>query len=261
MASRSSTSSGGSIDLLTLAITAIASAAAAFTVSKIWPAGALASAAVTPVLVALFREGLLRPAKAVTQAVPVRGLVRSAPGPTGTQVHEAPQAPPLVPEAGPTLVPEPEPELAPAPAPTPAAPERVPQQGEVTYHSASRGRRWRLAIVTGLLGFVIAVVVFTVPELVSGQAASGDGATTLFGGNNGASTQPTQTTTVPGNTVTVPPPAQNFVPPPKQVVTAPTPTVTVTTPANSSTATTPQPAPAGPGSSAPAPAVPVPSSP
>jgi hypothetical protein len=253
MASRSSTSSGGGIDLLTLAITAIASAAAAYTVSKIWPPGALASAALTPVLVALFREGLLRPAKAVTQAVPVRGLVRSAPGPTGTQVHDA-AAPP------PAAEPEPVPATEPTP-PAPAAPERVPQQGEVTYHSTSRARRWRLAIVTGLLGFAIAAIVFTVPELVSGQAASGDGATTLFGGSNG-STQPTQTTTVPGNTVTVaPPPAQNFVPPPKQVVTAPTPTVTVTTPAHSSTATTPQPAPAGPGSSAPAPAVPVPSSP
>jgi hypothetical protein len=138
------------------------------------------------------------------------------------------------------------------------APERVAQQGEVTYHSASRSRRWRLAIVTGLLGFLVAAAIFTVPELVAGRAASGDGATTLFGGKGG-STQPTQTTTVPGNTVTVPP-AQNFVPPPKQVVTVPAPTDTATTP-HSATATTPQPAPAGPGSTGAAPAVPAPSSP
>jgi hypothetical protein len=239
MAPRSTSSSaGGGIDLLTLAITAIASGAAAYLVSKIWPPGALASAAVTPVLVALFREGLMRPAKVVTQAVPVRGLVRSAPGPAGTQVHES--SPP---------------ESAPAP-PAPPELERVPQQGEVTYHSAGRARRWRLAIVTGLLGFLVAAVVFTVPELVSGRAASGGGATTLFGGHSGASTQPTPTTTVPGRTVTVPPPAQNAAPPPPQVVTvAPAPAVTVTTPAPSST-TTPQPAPA-----APAPAEPPPSTP
>jgi hypothetical protein len=250
MAPRSSTSTGGGIDLLTLAITAVASAAAAFLVSKIWPPGALASAAVTPVLVALFREGLLRPAKAVTQAVPVRGLVRSAPGPTGTQVHQVAQTP----------APEHEEALEPATAPPDI--ERVPQQGEVTYHSASRSRRWRLAIVTGLLGFAIAAVVFTVPELVSGQAASGNGSTTFFHGITGGSSQPTQTTTVPGNTVTVaPPPPQNFVPPPKQVVTAPTPTVTVTTPEHSSTATTPQPSPAGPGGSGVAPSGPVPISP
>lgn len=238
MAPRSSSSSaGGGIDLLTLAITAIASGAAAYLVSKIWPPGALASAAVTPVLVALFREGLMRPAKVVTQAVPVRGLVRSAPGPTGTQVHEA---------SPPDSAPAPPAPAPPAPAPAPPELERVPQQGEVTYHSAGRARRWRLAIVTGLLGFLVAAVVFTVPELVSGRAASGDGATTLFGGHSGASTQPTQTTTVPGRTVTVPPPAQNAAPPPPQVVTvAPTPAVTVTTPAPSST-TTPQPAPAAP---------------
>ena len=44
-------------------------------------------------------------------------------------------------------------------------------------------RGWRLAVVTGLLGFLIAAVVLTVPELVAGRSAS-DGArdTTIFGG-------------------------------------------------------------------------------
>jgi hypothetical protein len=237
MAPRSSTSSAdGGIDLLTLAVTAVASAAAAYTCSKIWAPGTLASAAFTPVLVALIKEALARPAKAVTQAVPVRGVVRSASGPTGTEVREA----------------------APAPAPPAVGaepPERVAQQGEITYHSTGASRRWRLAVITGLLGFVAAATAFTVPELVTGKSASGGGSTTLFGGH-GSGAQPTQTTTVPGRTVTAPAPT-TVTQPPAVTVTAPPP-VTTTVPAPAAGTTTPEPAPSGPGSSGAAPANPVP---
>ena len=236
MSPRSSTpSSGGGIDLLTLTITAIASAGAAFACSKIWAPGTLASAAFTPVLVAVIKEGLFRPAKAVTQVVPVRGVVRSASGPSGTEVHD----------------------VAPAAEPGPAPPdlERVAQHGEISYHSSGTRRRWRLAIITGLLGFLLAAIVFTVPELVAGART-----TTYFGGGGSGGAAPAQTTTVPGRTVTVPQQATTFTPPPVTVVTAPPPVVTTTTPA-STTATTPQPAPAGPGSSAPASTVPTPAAP
>jgi hypothetical protein len=237
MAPRSSTSSSdGGIDLLTLVITAAASATAAYTCSKIWAPGTLASAAFTPVLVALIKEAIARPAKAVTQAVPVRGVVRSASGPTGTQVHES----------------------APAPQADPAPPEleRVAQQGEISYHSTGARRRWRLAIITGLLGFVVAALLFTVPELVAGRSASGSGSTTLFGGGHSSAQQPTQTTTVPGRTVTAPAPV-TVTQPPAVTVTAP-PAATTTVPAPQTTTTTPAPAPAGPGSSGPAPSNPVP---
>jgi hypothetical protein len=228
MTSRSSSSSSGSgIDLGTLVITALASAAAAYTCSKIWAPGTLASAAFTPVLVALIKEAIARPAKVVTQVVPVRGVVRSTPPPQSEPVAHDP-----------TLV---------APAPAPAAPEldRVAQQGEISYHSSGpsvSARRWRLAIITGLCGFVIAALAFTVPELVTGKAVVGGGGTTYFGPTKQAPAQPTQTTTVPGRTVTAPPPTTVTVPAPQTAPAAPAVTVPpVTTP--DPAATTPAPAP------------------
>jgi hypothetical protein len=236
MSRGSNSSSASGIDLTTLLITAAASAAAAYACSKLWAPGTLASAAFTPVLVAIIKEVLARPAKVVTQAVPpIRGVVRSAPGPSGTQVHEYPPAV--------------------EPAPEPPALERVPQQGEITYHDGGlRRRRWRLAIVTGLLGFLVAAVVFTVPELVSGARS-----TTYFGGGSSQKAAPAQTTTVPGRTVTVAPPP-TVTQPPAVTVTAPSaattpvpaPAVTSTTPG----ATTPVPAPSATTPPAPAPAQP-----
>jgi hypothetical protein len=210
------------IDLPTLLITAVASAAAAYTCSKIWAPGTLASAAFTPVLVAIIKEALARPAQVVTKAVPVRGVVRSTPPPS---------------QAG-----------EPSQAPEQPALDRVPQPGEVTYYhqtpgggtgaaagggTGRSGRRWRVAIVTGLLGFVVAILVLTVPELVAGQAASGGGrSTTLFGGQQ--HTQPAQTTTAPTTTVTV---KTRTVIVPAPTATTTTPTATTTTP--TATTTTP----------------------
>jgi hypothetical protein len=184
------------IDLPTLLITAIASAAAAYTCSQIWAPGTLASAAFTPVLVAIIKEALARPTQAVTKVVPVRGVVRSTPS--------QPEAPPEPPSL-----------------------QRVPQPGEVTYHTTGgRGRRWRLAIITGLLGFVVCALVFTLPELVAGQSASGDGrSTTLFGGDEKPRKQRTETTTAPARTVTVPTPT----------VTVPAPAATTTIPPETTT--------------------------
>jgi hypothetical protein len=213
---RSSSPRSGGVDLPTLLITAVASAAAAYACSKIWAPGTLASAAFTPVLVAIIKEALARPTRAVTNAVPIRGVVR------GTQpVSRQPGAPE-------------------APAPEPPL-DRVSQPGEVTYHSTGEGpRRWRLAIVTGLLGFVVCVLVFTLPELLAGQSATGGGrSTTLFGGQESKRKQ-TKTTTAPAETVTAPAPTVT-VPAPTQTTTAPaTPTTTTTTPVDP-TATSPPP--------------------
>jgi hypothetical protein len=228
----SSESSGGGIDLTTLLITAAASAAAAYTCSKIWSPGTLASAAFTPVLVAIIKEALARPAKVVTQAVPVRGVVRSALGPMGTEVHESL---PAEPQAG--------------AAPAPPELERVAQQGEISYHSSGVARRrWRLAIVTGILGFVIAAIVFTVPELVSGANS-----TTYFGSPGSHRAAPAQTTTVPGRTVTVAPPPTVTAPPavtvtvpPAETTPAPAPSLTTTTPPATTTPAPPAPPPVQP---------------
>jgi hypothetical protein len=210
---RSSSSRSGGVDLATLLITAVASAAAAYACSKIWAPGTLASAAFTPVLVAIIKEALARPTQAVTKAVPIRGVVRSTP-PAAQQPGEPPEPPPL---------------------------ERVPRPGEVTYHSTgSSSRRWRLAVITGLLGFVVCVLVFTLPELVAGQSATGGGrSTTLFGGHEHKREQPTQTTTAPARTVTAPTPTVT-VPAPAETTTTTTPTTTETAPVEP-TVTTPPP--------------------
>jgi len=199
--SSSPRSSSSGVDLPTLAITAIASATAAYVCSQIWARGTLASAAVTPVLVALIKEALSRPAQVVSQAVPLRGTVRSATHPD--EPHE------------------------------PVA-ERVAQQGQVRGRSRlGRGPAWKTAIVTGVLGFLVGAVIITVPELVAGQSASGGGQTTLFGGEQKPSmtTTPTDTTTTttPAETITVPPaetvtlpPADTVTVPPEQTETVPT---------------------------------------
>jgi hypothetical protein len=221
MSPRSSTSSGSGIDLTTLVITAVASAGAAYTCSKIWAPGTLPSAAFTPVLIAVIKEALARPAKVVTQVVPVRGVVRSA---------------------------QPADEAAPSdPAPEPPPLERVAQQGEISYHSSGPSavaRRWRLAIITGLLGFAIAAAAFTVPELVAGSSISGGGGTTFFSPQQSSPAKPAQTTTVPGRTVTVPAPTTVTVPAPAETVPA---APAVTAPAAPPPATTtPAPAPSAP---------------
>lgn len=191
----------------TLAITAAASAAAAYVTSKLWAPGTLGAAATFPVLIALLKEWLARPTYAVARAVPVRGVVRSAQ--TSSQ-PETPSQPPAPPEA---------------------AGGRVPQHGEVTGSSRPVPRRaWRTAVVTGVLGFIVAAVIVTVPEFVAGSSASGGGRqTTFFGGEKEPSesstttttTSPDETETPPaGSTLTVPE-VQTTTVPPAQTTTAP----------------------------------------
>ena len=175
--------------------------------------------------------------------MPVRGVVRSAevqgPQPPDASWSHAQAGEPL---GGDFAAP------VPAPAPAYASPEdpatRVAQPGEIQYHSSRRGLRgWKLAVATGLLGFLICAVVFTVPELVAGGSASGGGRdTTLFGGGSQRErSEPavtTQTTTVQVETVTAPTEGTVTVPPPK-TVTVPPPAVTTTTPAPTTTTTVP----------------------
>jgi hypothetical protein len=56
---------GSEIEFTTLVITAVASAVAAFITSKVWAAGTLASAAFTPVVIAVVKEALRKPADVV----------------------------------------------------------------------------------------------------------------------------------------------------------------------------------------------------
>src|ERR1700712_5413420 len=69
------------IELTTLFLSAIASAAAAYITSKIWAPGTLFSAAMSPVIVALVKEGLRKPTEVVANvatAAPSRWTRTSA---------------------------------------------------------------------------------------------------------------------------------------------------------------------------------------
>ena len=204
--SASRSSGSGGVDVQTLVITAVASACAAYVTSEIWAPGTLASAAITPVIVALVKEGLAKPADVVTRAVPVRGVVRGASRAAPPEPYDPVQ-------------------------PFHPADERVAQHGEIPGASiAVRRHAWKAAIVTGLLGFLVAAVIITVPELVAGKAATGgDRHTTLLGGGKkSAAPTSTTTTTTPSQTETAPPastvtvaPVQTTTVPPAETTTVP----------------------------------------
>lgn len=213
------------IDLKTLLITAASSAAAAYTCSKLWTPGTLAAAACMPVLVAIIREGLSKSTAAVANAVPVRGVVRSA-TPEGPQLPDAAEA--TGDWSASDLTGAEQPPIG-QPLQADDAASRVAQPGEIAYHgSGRRAHHWRMAIITGLLGFVLAAVLFTVPEIFVGDSAAGGGrSTTLFGGKHRESGTPavtttTETTTAPEQTVTTP---QETVTVSPQTVTTPPPAV------------------------------------
>jgi hypothetical protein len=174
------------LDLTTLLISAIASAAAAYITSKIWAPGTLVSAAFTPVIVALVKEGLRKPTEVITNVVP-------AVVPTSSKwTRASAEDPGLVAEVEPAETRKP-PAEAGAPEPIVVAtggtsPVRV-------YSTRGRRLRWRLAVITGLLGFGIAVLAFTVPELIAGQSLGGSHKTTIFGGPHEHRSSKTKTTT------------------------------------------------------------------
>lgn len=240
-----STTSTTGIDFKTLWITAASSAAAAYVTSKVWSPGTLAAAAFTPVLVAVIREALARSTEVVTRVVPVKGVIRSTRPDGSVETHD------VVVTNGDWSAGD----LAAQPVAPDDPAARVAQPGEVSYHGTGRrARNWRVAIITGLLGFVIAAVLFTVPELLAGQSAVGGGRdTTLFGGKHRDSVKPavtTNTTTLPVRTVTTAPRQTVTVPP--ATVTTPPPTVTTdqkqsTTPVPTTTTPPPvaEPAPQG----------------
>jgi hypothetical protein len=224
------------VDFPTLVITAVASAVAAYVCSKVWAPGTLASAAFTPVLVALVKEALRRPTEVVTTAVPPvlpgrqrRGQAAAGPAPGAARAAAHDEAQPGADLPQPAIV-----ALNPPP---------------ITYHrTTSRRGHWRIALITGLLGFALCAAVYTVPELLS----KGQG-TTLFGGGGTkhvTRTVRTQSTTViePGKTVTKTAPTTTTTPAttPTQpstetetTQTAPTVTNTVTTTAPTATTTPP----------------------
>lgn len=221
------------LDVSTLVLSAIASAVAAYVTSQIWARGALASAALSPVIVALVKEGLRKPTEVVTAVVPTRtgrGRTReTAALPDDLTEQFEGGAPP------------------PYPPPEPGA-----EAGPVSVYSTRGNRlRWRLAVITGLLGFAICVVIYTVPDLVAGRSIAGSGhRTTLF---SGARRHHTSTTTTPTTSTTGAPTTTSTTPAQTQTQPAQTVTQTVTTPAPAPQQGTPSNT-APPGAATPAPA-------
>jgi hypothetical protein len=216
------------IDFTTLLLSAIASASAAYITSKLWGPGTLFSAAFAPVIVALVKEGLRRPTEKVANVVPTVATVSRWSRPSASE-------PGLVAEPDPT----PEPGVHRDPdAPHVVLPPVVPSAtGPVrVYSTRARRLRWRLAVITGLLGFAIAVVVFTVPELIAGESLGGANKTTIFGGSHKSTNKANSTTSTTATTTTKTTPTQTDT---TGTVTQ-TETVTTPAPATTPTTTTPQ---------------------
>jgi hypothetical protein len=159
----------GGLSLRTLLIAAAASAVAAFVIPQIWRPGTVFAAAMTPVVVAIVSELLHRPVETVS-SVTARRPAR------GAEVLDEPFDEPFDPLAPPSAD-----EL-----------ERLPEAsgGPRAVHGRRRqltGRQWKLALATGLAAFAVVAVVFTVTELVAGEAVTGGSRTTFIGGSGGNS--------------------------------------------------------------------------
>jgi hypothetical protein len=167
-----------SLSLQTLVIAAVASGCAAIVTSYFWHGGAFVTASITPVIVALVKEGLQRPIESDVMRRPVRRF-------TSSRTQAPAREPVYSGTGGRSGYEEPPRELTPFGAP-PAA-----DLGPIRTYGRPRARRWHVkaAIVTGLVAFAIAALVLTVPELVFGGSVSGHGKTTFF------STQRTSTST------------------------------------------------------------------
>ena len=177
----------------TLLIAAAASAIAAIVVSRLWGQGTIIASAITPVLVALVSEGIRKPIQSERVRRPVRavGSTASARVPRVTTREEA------RPPSGrtPTVM-----------APPPAGVDDGLRQREEgvepgpvkVYSSGSHrrprepggaggpgNRRLKVAIVTGLIAFLIAAAALTLPELIfGGSVTGGKRDTTYFGGKS-----------------------------------------------------------------------------
>ena len=187
---------GESLSLQTLLIAAAASAAAAVIVSHLWKGGTVVAAAMTPVVVAIVKELLAKPMESEIVRKPVQQVSRVASssrrrvaGGTGVRTGgEAPRS------SHPPLEPPPAEPRTVATEPLQAGDGFPPTAGDGgltplrTYGRPPRRRlHLKIALVTGLVAFLIAAAALTLPELIFGGAISSHHSTTLFGGGSGSS--------------------------------------------------------------------------
>jgi uncharacterized membrane protein YvlD (DUF360 family) len=206
---------GEGLSLQTLVVAAAASAVAAIVVSHVWNGGTVIAAAMTPVIVTIVKELLTRPMESELVRKPVQQVGRLAsgrlvvPGRAGAHASgEARVLPPMEDQSAEPMngggPPRAEDEL------TPIRTYRAPRRRPIHL---------KIALVTGLIAFVIAAAALTLPELIFGSAISSHHSTTLFGGgggggskkgknqnDNGSSTTPQQSQQQRGQTAPATPP-------------------------------------------------------
>jgi hypothetical protein len=209
------------ISLQTLLISSLAAVAAAIVVPLFWERGTLIATAMTPVIVAVVSEALRKPVEVIKSVTPAPTR-RSA---TGAAVRD-PGFDPLPPDAR-------------------AEPPAVRDDDPFGLRAKPRvGHHWRLAIATGAIACVIAVVALTASELVlGGPATRAGGRTTIFRGD---SSTPTATpTATPADKDQATPTATPTGTPQTESSPQPTPSATATETPRTQTApqTTPTPTP------------------
>ncbi len=184
--SRESKHGGGTgLSLQTLLISSLAAVAAAIVVPTFWERGSILATAITPIIVAVVSEALNRPAAAIKTAAP-RVTRRTA---TGAAVRS--RAPTGVGARG-------------------DGPEQLPPRRHDPFglyeEERPRGNRrpLKLALITGLLAFIIGAGVVTASELaVFGHSVGqSDRSTGLWGGHTTKSKATPTPTATPTETPT-----------------------------------------------------------
>jgi hypothetical protein len=214
------------LSLQTLLISAAAAVVAATVVPLFWTHGTVIATAMTPVIVALVSEGLRKPVQHVSAVAPRvarrsgtgAAVRRYEPAAADTRHHERVGARGEGPERF-------------DPLPESYRDEAPPTRDDDPFglrKADRRNPRLKIALITGLLAFVIAAGVVTASELAlfGGSVGSSDRRTSLFGGQSKSSTKDKEATPTPTATET---PEEGTTPTPTPSGSpTPTPTVTVT---------------------------------
>ncbi len=151
----------GGLSLQTLVLASMASLVAALVTSVVWSGGTLVTAAVTPVIVSLATEVLRGPVAAISRV------------PASIRRYFGASSSAATPEVGPDEEEKPD-----------SSSGAVPEESAPGQRSSLQGQNLRRGLVTGLLGFAIAAIALTVPELVAGESVGAENErTTLFGGS------------------------------------------------------------------------------
>jgi hypothetical protein len=166
-------------------IAAAASATAAIVVSHIWKDGTVIAAAMTPVIVSIVKELLAKPMESELVKKPVAKIASGSRAVVGVAVptRSGCAEPEQRGHGDPLMDGDPH-----EPPTQPRGPQADPGMTPIrTYGTPSRRRRTvhlKVALITGLVAFVIAAAALTLPELIFGGAISSHHSTTFFGGGS-----------------------------------------------------------------------------